>query len=293
MQELKTGLINIPASSVFGWFFRTSFTCNEFDEGITQRFQLKWKDEGVLLQYLNFRLALAIYFPCDYIQLRLFSSSWERKQFYRHFAKSSEAVSMGALCFGSCFSRRSPGDFHFAARSLNAIGFAFGFTSVVSSDPAKKCFPQNWKGIQAVGARARIDVLVLKNCSVRALQVHLEEITPLCLPTDHKCPRPSTDPFSFNHLHPSPPPIHFAEALRQCFQRSCSLVHYITCIYDRNPALESQAADRIYRVGQTRDVTVHRFVSSCSLVQNGSGHIFFQLETTSSVYFQICVQRHS
>ena len=27
-----------------------------------------------------------------------------------------------------------------------------------------------------------------------------------------------------------------------------------------NPALEAQAFDRVYRVGQTRDVTIHRFV---------------------------------
>lgn len=29
-------------------------------------------------------------------------------------------------------------------------------------------------------------------------------------------------------------------------------------IHIRNPALEDQACDRIYRVGQTRDVTIHR-----------------------------------
>ena len=28
----------------------------------------------------------------------------------------------------------------------------------------------------------------------------------------------------------------------------------------RNPALEQQACDRVYRLGQTRDVTIHRFV---------------------------------
>lgn len=33
--------------------------------------------------------------------------------------------------------------------------------------------------------------------------------------------------------------------------------HIILTIF-RNPALEAQAADRIYRVGQTRDVTIHR-----------------------------------
>ncbi|XP_031729873.1 transcription termination factor 2-like [Anarrhichthys ocellatus] len=27
-----------------------------------------------------------------------------------------------------------------------------------------------------------------------------------------------------------------------------------------NPALEDQACDRIYRVGQSKDVTIHRFV---------------------------------
>lgn len=33
----------------------------------------------------------------------------------------------------------------------------------------------------------------------------------------------------------------------------------LTHVYsDRNPALEDQACDRIYRVGQTKDVTIHR-----------------------------------
>ena len=35
---------------------------------------------------------------------------------------------------------------------------------------------------------------------------------------------------------------------------------FIVC--RRNPALEQQACDRIYRVGQRRDVTIHRFVCS-------------------------------
>lgn len=30
------------------------------------------------------------------------------------------------------------------------------------------------------------------------------------------------------------------------------------CFFYRNPALEDQACDRIYRVGQTKDVTIHR-----------------------------------
>lgn len=34
---------------------------------------------------------------------------------------------------------------------------------------------------------------------------------------------------------------------------SCTFIH-------RNPALEDQACDRIYRVGQHRDVTIHRWV---------------------------------
>lgn len=42
---------------------------------------------------------------------------------------------------------------------------------------------------------------------------------------------------------------------------------------DRNPALEDQACDRIYRVGQTRDVTIHRSQSS---KLNKAMHLFVQ-----------------
>lgn len=36
------------------------------------------------------------------------------------------------------------------------------------------------------------------------------------------------------------------------------LISWSCCFY-RNPALEDQACDRIYRVGQTKDVTIHRW----------------------------------
>ena len=33
-------------------------------------------------------------------------------------------------------------------------------------------------------------------------------------------------------------------------------------VFIRNPSLEDQACDRIYRVGQTKDVFIHRYISS-------------------------------
>lgn len=33
----------------------------------------------------------------------------------------------------------------------------------------------------------------------------------------------------------------------------------------RNPAVEDQAADRVHRIGQTRPVTIHRYICKATL----------------------------
>lgn len=67
-------------------------------------------------------------------------------------------------------------------------------------------------------------------------------------------------------------------------------IHRLLIYVCRNPALESQAADRIYRVGQTKDVVVHRsvlasvIVRTCLIFPNLVNHDlpFFHVNTAGS-----------